>query len=303
MSTPQSLIDIFQPSSKKDKPAQEQLLKDTISLMQKVPAGREALKNIEDLGYNVVFESGIDAGGFCDSDNKVVILSADYYNSAEELSPILVHEMQHAVQATTFEEDFFGTSIASTMKYRFAQEADACAHETAFMYQARQLGIDVAVFDEYENAYKIYQENYEKGDPEKAMNNTFKAWYDEAGRYEWYSKYYADAFVEMGKSGEKHSLKKVLSNKEITDSLLFEGKPYVEPSFLSTPEAFSMTNENKKRIIKATHQMAPKGEKPDASVFAMYTRTKDGKITDKRCAGKQQQLSAAEIKKRREMGR
>lgn len=55
MSTPQSLIDIFQPSSKKDKPAQEQLLKDTISLMQKVPAGREALKNIEDLGYNIVY--------------------------------------------------------------------------------------------------------------------------------------------------------------------------------------------------------------------------------------------------------
>ena len=49
--------------------------------------------------------------------------------------------------------------------------------------------------------------------------------------------------------------------------------------------------------------MAPKGEKPDVSVFAMYTRTQDGKITDKRCADKQQQLSAAEIKKRREMGR
>lgn len=273
----ESLTEQFRASSFDARKEEQKKLKQALGVLEKTPSGRETLNSLKKLGYTLVFEPGLKANGICHWTQGTIGLNPSV--PAENIPSLLVHETRHAVQLGLYKEgaDLENAQAADMFKFRRAIEADACAHQSAFCHEAVSLGYKTYVPEGYEPVFETYCAEINKGDKKQAMNAAFKKWYDLDIKMKIYDDYYTSGFCEvaqqLGKTGEAGFFKGTKTDKEWSDICLFEGKPYVEPDFLSSPRAFSLHTENKKLIMEAAKQYAQAtGTQPDTSVLSMHTR-------------------------------
>lgn len=230
----------------------------------RTPTGRGMLEGAVGAGYSFAFEEGLDANsqsGACDSALKAIVLNPKCSFGAQ-LST-LVHEACHALQAERGPKYPSLFCVADQMKYHRAIEADACAHECAFICEAKAFCPEVR-----EDALKRGMpmlETYERvaegtGDFRAAMNAAFKSWYD----YPPYQKAYDRWHKEDVRTIAEHGLKKdyngyfmtQISSEKVAALCLYREKPYVEPEFLETPQAFSVPDADKEEILEITRRYA-----------------------------------------------
>ena len=255
--------------------------------VMKTDKGRDTLTELSELGYTFAFEKG-EFGGFCEPASKKIVVNPTF-GDAYAMQTI-VHEGQHAIQSAHEPENTPNTeqmTIASLLRRERAMEADACAHESAFIWQCRDVLPEVYANAEENNMpmFRAFVAEMDKsGDEKKAMQASFQAWYG----YDYFRDFYDDAhrdeiafYAGKGmKSGRKDLFCKNIPAKDVADACLYKGKPYVSVDMLMTDQAFSVLKKDKAGYMKIAADYAKVvGVKADESVWAMAERDKTGKIT------------------------
>lgn len=268
-----------------DKAFFEKLLKTVESAAE----GRKTLREFSKTGCSVRFEEGANVGGFFSvRDNAVVINPAGGF---KDFSSVFIHEARHAVQYNRLNDDLDLYRFADGEKLFRAFEADATAHECAFIHQMRDKRPDIYEEHAYSPMLQAYSETLDKtGNEKQAMQASFKAWYS----YDYYRDYYdasvLNRFSALIDYAVKYADASLFSKKmpeDVTDRMcLFNGKPYVDKAFLESPAAFSIPERNQKKIGALLGEYAQKvdGAPYDSSVFEMYPRRSDGVILPKKTA-------------------
>lgn len=305
-----SVAEVFDALSEKDL---KNKLKRAFDELGKTAAGRETLGYLDKLGYKVEYEAGLASSkclGVCAADQNAVLLNP--FAKAEDIPSILVHETQHAVQ---FEKHPDGVEVESTQigdmfKFRRAMEADACAHQAAYAYEAGKEGIDARMPAGYEPILTVYTAEMDKsGNKKQAMNAAFKQWYKSEQKMDFYDTYYTSAVCEqvvdgLIQDGTKGCFTNKKTDKEWADIFVFEGKPYVEPQFFSSPESYGLKPDDKKKIMAAMKKYSQKTGTPlDTSVLGMHDRKTGSasKTMDAPANGnKKTAVAAALIRRKRE---
>lgn len=116
--------------------------------------------------------------GAYDAARNMVFLNPE--RSDEELLTTLVHECRHSLQPKGFKNDRH--NIRTNLQWTRATEADAMAHECAAAFEMRSAL--PRVWDKFKEKHAGIAQAYEKtidgGDQNKALNEAFKAWHDNA---------------------------------------------------------------------------------------------------------------------------
>ncbi len=258
-----------------------------IGRVMETDKGRDTLTELSELGYTFAFETG-DYGGFCEPTSKKIVVNPTF-GDAYAMQTI-VHEGQHAIQCARDPENTPNAeqmTVASLLRRERAMEADACAHESAFIYQCRDILPEVYAEAEKNDMpmFRAFVAEMDKsGDEKKAMQASFQAWYG----YDYFRDFYDDVYRreiafyagEGKKSGRKDMFCKTVPAKDVADACLYKGKPYVSADMLMTDQAFSVLKKDKAAYMKIAADYAKTvGVKADESVWAMAERDKTGKIT------------------------
>ncbi|HCU33319.1 MAG TPA: hypothetical protein DF364_05675 [Ruminococcaceae bacterium] len=270
-----SLTDVV----KLSRPEKEKKLNDVLALMRKTKTGKEVLASMEKTGFKCSIETGIgNVFGFCDTDKKKIALNAVVEN--ETLAAVLSHEILHAVQfgkdPTIFDTD--RTRVSDTYKKQRGMEADACAHQAAFVYEAKKAGIAVEMPSGYEPIFETYSKEIEKTKNKKqAMNAAFKAWYKSTPIMDWYDNFYktciSDAINNLICANVKTRFKGNVTDEHLANVFDYKGKPYVEPEFFSSPEAYCLKQSDKRKVMSDMKLYSKiTGAPLDTSVLGMATR-------------------------------
>ena len=262
----------------------EKRLNDAFDLMRKTEAGREALDTIKEMGYDFTFEAGIGCFGLCDAPNKEIVLSPSM--NAEMLAALLPHEIRHAVQLEK-DPELIKTSrmrVGDMFKRMRGMEADACAHQAAFVYEAGKAGATVEMPEEYQSVLDAYSAEMNKTNNKKqAMNAAFKAWYKDKRMVNRYDDCYTDAVAAAVNHLINNNRKDGFTGKEtdarLADLFDYKGEAYVEPEFFSSPEAYHLRPRDKQKIMAEMKRYSQKtGAPADTSVLKMADRDQNGKI-------------------------
>lgn len=257
-----------------------------LDLVMKTDKGRDTLTELSELGYTFAFEKG-DFGGFCEPTLKKIVVNPSFGD--EYALQTIVHEGRHAIQSAREPENTPAPeqlTVASFLRRERAMEADACAHESAFIWQCKDVLPEVYANAEENNMpmFRAFVAEMDKsGDEEKAMRASFGAWYG----YDYFRDFYDDAhrdeitfFADKGKkAGRTDLFSKNIPAKDVADACLLKGKPYVSADMLMSDSAFSVLKKDKAAYMKITADYAKTvGAKADESVWAMAERDKNGKI-------------------------
>ena len=90
------------------------------------PSGKKVLQEVANAGFTLGFERQRDSYGFCDPDNKVLMLNPTIND--KKLMATLAHESRHVQQNIAGVKAKFGSyDVATELKLRRATEADAQA--------------------------------------------------------------------------------------------------------------------------------------------------------------------------------
>ncbi len=287
----QTLQNTFTASSAEKAADEQKLLTSVLNTLNKTNRGRETLEALSDLGYRIKFQNlGKQFGGYCNYDDRVIVLNPT--RSENFLAVAVVHEGRHGIQFASEKENapiFEQTRVADMYRMRKAIEADACAHQSAFAYECKDIAPEV--YAEQKRDYPMltaYETELEKtGDKKKAMQAAFKSWYDFPYYRDLYDEYYKDngvkAMAEIGKRQKDPTFfSKDYPVKDVVDLCLYRGKPYMTADYLNSDKPNALTAEAKKEIkaVLADYAKSVAGAKLDASVDKMATRDKDGKIIE-----------------------
>ena len=301
-----SLIKAFTASEEKRRPQESALFTEIISSVMKTKKGRETMTTLSKLGYSFAFESG-EFGGFCDAENKKIVINPS--SNFEYMLQTVVHEGRHAIQNSLEKPDaphYALTQVASMLRCRRAIEADAVAHEMAFVYECKDVLPKVYQDAKEQNLpmFRAFVGEMEKsGDERKAMQASFAAWYECDYYRDYYDKYYKKGIIdncEWGKNNKQGNLfSKEYSAEDVMKMCRYKGQTYMKPEFLNKGLAFSIPAEDKKVISVALQSYADAvGEKPDTSVSAMRSRLPDGTLLPEKKA-----VNAAVVAKAKQNGR
>ncbi len=229
-----------------------------------IPAGYDVLSQAFSAGYRFAYEAGMDEGGqsgACDAGTKSILLNPRC--SFEAQLSTLVHEARHAFQNENGPATSAFYNTADMIKLHRAIEADAAAYEMSFVVQAKE-------------AYpRMYEETaargfpmlpaYEKalaetGDGRAAMEACFKSWYVCAPYQERYDKWFIDDIRYIAGHGQKRGYDGYFmaetSSEKILNMCRLNGRPYVSPEFLETPQAFSLSDADRETVLKITRSYA-----------------------------------------------
>lgn len=281
-----TLTKAFKGSRKGDKEAEKEQFAKIVSTAMQTQIGRDTLTELAKLGYKFAFETG-EFGGFCDPAKKRIVLNPT--NDFDYQLPVMVHEATHALQ---HERDKSGLSekdmeVASMLKKNRAIEADATAHEMAFLCQLKEVypapyeaekKRGLPMLTAYEDA------KAKTGDEDKALNAAFKSWYDCAEYRDFYDHWFTPWVGGISEEGidndDPSRFAHALKNKDVLALCLNKGKPYVEAEFLDSDKAFSVSKSDRESIIEWTKDYADEvyGAKRDRSVYKMAVRDETGKI-------------------------
>lgn len=249
------------------------------SQLEQIPMGRDSLKKVRELGFDVRFEKGLSDAGCCDAAKKVILLNPAV--KPVELMSVFVHEARHASQSAVLTVNDEKTRTADMISAYKAMEADAVAHEAAFVYQAQEAGFNLRPSASVAAAYGVYRKTVEKG-TDRAMDAAFRTWYTDTQTQNMYDDFYARQIVVIaGKCAAKQE--KDCFSESLPAAEIVKVCPYINPDFLKSPEAFSIRSNAKETITDAVERYAGKtGSRADTSVKTMYSRAKNGKIIDDR---------------------
>ncbi len=282
-----TLANAFKASSEKDAAREKMLFEGILDSVMKTPEGRRTLMTLSQFGYSFAFEKG-NFGGFCDSTNKKIVINPSF--SLEYMLQTAVHEGRHAIQfslenpnAPSYEK----MQVASLLRQRRAIEADAVAHEMAFVYQCKNVLPKV-----YESAkeqglpmFHAYVNEMDKShDERKAMQACFKAWYECDYYRNYYDKWHKDGVGHVCEYAKKAKNPDCFSKEYPVEDVLrmccYKGKPYMSADFLNSGKPFSITPEDKKEIVFMLQDYADSvaGAKMDKSVLHMAERNKNGEL-------------------------
>ena len=283
-----TLMNAFTASSKRKAAEEKTIFEKIIDIVNKTPTGRETLKNLSKTGCTFHLEalSG-NLGGFFNPDKNKLVVNRNM--DLDGMASLLVHEGTHACQWSLRTEKDSTWYYAVDSHYRDVrgQEADACAHQTAFHYECKtahpSLYQDFKQNPLYAPLLNAYEGEMEKsGDSGKAMQKTFAAWYENVDMMNIYDGYIkGDIKNTCDRFGKDYSglFSKERPSENIVRKFRHHGKQYISADFLNKGKAFSIKPRDKQEIYATMIDYArvSKG-KADLSVLKMNDRTEDGKL-------------------------
>ena len=282
-----TLVQAFTASDRKEAVKEGALFESIIDTVMQTKKGQETMKTLAGLGYSFAFEKG-NFGGFCDPGNKKIVINPSF--SFEYMLQTAVHEGRHAIQYSLEKEnapDYENTQVASNLRMHRAIEADAVAHEMAFVYECKD--VLPKVYQEAEKhdlpMFRAYVGEMEKShDERKAMQACFVAWYECDYYRDFYDKAHKDNIKQVCEWAKQEKADACFKEEYPADDVLqmcvYKGKPYMTADFLNVGKAFSITQKDKKEIYDMVCDYAKTvpGAKEDKSVLQMRERTPEGEL-------------------------
>ena len=178
-------------------------------------------------------------GAYDASCNMVLLNPA---RSDEELLTTLVHESRHSLQPKDFKNA--QNNIRTNLQWTRATEADAMAHECAAAFEMRSAL--PAVWDKFKEKHAGIAASYEKsiegGDRNKALNEAFKAWHDNAGYVAIYDGETIDRlsfFCDRGKAVCQNDIPPEEIGKRVCRT---DGQSYLEEGFMTSARALTLAS-------------------------------------------------------------
>ena len=293
----------FVASSKRKAGKEKEVFAAILEPVMKTARGRETMETLADLGYKFRFENG-NFGGMCCSSEKTILLNPNY--DSNYIAHVLVHEGRHAIQYSRTSEnapELEETKVADMFRMRQAIEADACAHQAAFVYECKTVA--PKVYSEYKAGgfpmLTAYEKEMEKsGDEKKAMQKSFESWYDYKAFRQYYDSYHKNIVGQLVDVGKKEKdptfFSKEYPVKDVVTMCVYQGKPYMTAEFLNSDKAYSVPKKDAKEIKAALTDYAKSvaGAKLDTSIDAMALR--DGTMRIIKSANRQPNTVAAALK-------
>ena len=293
----------FVASSKRKENKEKEVFAAILEPVMKTARGRETMEALADLGYKFRFENG-NFGGMCCSGEKTILLNPNY--DSNYIAHVLVHEGRHAIQYSRTPEnapELEETKVADMFRMRQAIEADACAHQAAFVYECKTVA--PKVYSEYKAGgfpmLTAYEKEMEKsGDEKKAMQASFESWYDYKAFRQYYDSYHKNIVGQLVDVGKKEKdptfFSKEYPVKDVVNMCVYQGKPYMTAEFLNSDKAYSVPKKDAKEIRAALTDYAKSvaGAKLDTSIDAMALR--DGTMRIIKSANRQPNTVAAALK-------
>ena len=293
----------FVASSKRKENKEKEVFAAILEPVMKTARGRETMETLADLGYKFRFENG-NFGGMCCSGEKTILLNPNY--DSNYIAHVLVHEGRHAIQYSRTPEnapELEETKVADMFRMRQAIEADACAHQAAFVYECKTVA--PKVYSEYKAGgfpmLTAYEKEMEKsGDEKKAMQASFESWYDYKAFRQYYDSYHKNIVGQLVDVGKKEKdptfFSKEYPVKDVVNMCVYQGKPYMTAEFLNSDKAYSVPKKDAKEIKAALTDYAKSvaGAKLDTSIDAMALR--DGTMRIIKSANRQPNTVAAALK-------
>lgn len=199
------------------------------------PTGKAVLDaSINECKTQYVFAKG-SAGAFgsYSSDLNAVVLNPLYTD--EDLCSTIVHEARHSLQ-----KRFKDGNLKSLILMSRTQEADASAHGCATAYEMRKNR--PAVWKAFKTRSPRMASAYERtvsAGTKEALSEAFKAWFDNRS---YVNRYDEDSIVK-GQALKKIAPKREVSAKNLLSAVCARSEfgVYVEPSFLNTDRALTIT--------------------------------------------------------------
>ena len=293
----------FVASSKRKENKEKEVFAAILEPVMKTARGRETMETLADLGYKFRFENG-NFGGMCCSSEKTILLNPNY--DSNYIAHVLVHEGRHAIQYSRTPEnapELEETKVADMFRMRQAIEADACAHQAAFVYECKTVA--PKVYSEYKAGgfpmLTAYEKEMEKsGDEKKAMQASFESWYDYKAFRQYYDSYHKNIVGQLVDVGKKEKdptfFSKEYPVKDVVNMCVYQGKPYMTAEFLNSDKAYSVPKKDAKEIRAALTDYAKSvaGAKLDTSIDAMALR--DGTMRIIKSANRQPNTVAVALK-------
>lgn len=255
--------------------------------VMKTKKGRETMVALSKLGYSFAFERAVQKGkgkfgGFCDPEQKKIVINPD--SDYEYMLRVAVHEGRHAIQYSLDNPKAPGyqeMQVASALRKRRAIEADAVAHEMAFVYECKDILPDVYQKTKEKNlpmlaAFEKEMEN--SGNERKAMQAAFAAWYECDSYRTFYDQEHkkdvAGLCGMVKRNGKTDAFSQEYPVEDVVKMCCYKGQPYMTAKFLNTGLAFSIPPEDKAEIsaIMQDYAAAVPGAEADASVMTMHDR-------------------------------
>ena len=275
------LVKAFTPQDEHRQMQESAKFEAIIDDVMKTPKGRETMIALSKLGYSFAFETG-DFGGFCSPEQKKIVINPE--SDYDYMLRVAVHEGRHAIQYSLDDPnapDYQNMQVASALRKRRAIEADAVAHEMAFVHECRDVLPSVYEKAKEQNlpmlaAFETEMES--SGSERKAMQASFTAWY-ECDRYRaFYDKEHKKGvrqLCDMAKrSGKTDAFSQECPAEDVVKMCRYKGQPYMTAKFLNTGMAYSVSPQDKAEISAMMQDYAatvPEA-KADVSVTTMRDR-------------------------------
>ena len=285
--TKNTLKQAFISSSAAKRSDEEKLFGEAINDIMKTPTGRETMAALSKLDYTFHFDSARDCAGYCMPEQKKIVVNPTC--GFGYMLETIVHEGTHAIQKSFQKEnapDYPDMKTAHMIRCRRAIEADAVAHEMAFVYECKDVlpAIYKRAQENKTPMFDAYVEEMEhSGDKLKAMRASFAAWYEYGYFLDGYDKNYKKdirRYSEWGKNANYDlCFKKDYPAKDVLKMCRYKGKTYMPEFVINDGLAYSMTDNDKKEISDMVADYAKAvGVKADKSVLSMRTRSHDGML-------------------------
>ena len=293
-----SLNNAFAKNSTPSADEQKQL-KDVFDILESVPEGKKLIADVATAGYKISFDTfrGNSAATCNPVDKQIMLCPANHPNNAA-IAASLYHEMTHAMQnerSGGMLADSSKYNIADQVKFLRAAEASAWMEEAKFAYQIKDAHPEVLSHVGNVPMYKAFSAEMEQSkDMNKASQAAFKDWYG----YKFYQQGYEDQHIGIVKNKTLNRLKKQdskafresLSSEDALKFTVISDNVKINPEFLTSPEAFSISEDGMKAFAAISKGYASKfmTAKKDDSVLSMYSYD-----TGKRFSGKEDEKAPA----------
>lgn len=260
---------------------EEAILKQALDAMESTTLGKDVLEQMNRLGYSISFQTSLDAYGGTDHDNKKIMINPNLQDPLS-ISSTLVHESVHAIQRSNAKKmgvknDMHGYQTSDFIKFKRAQEADACAYQSAYLFELKDNYPEVLASRSVNcPMYEAYsQEMSSSADQGKASQAAFKAWYGYDVYRDMYNDVHAKKITAYASKNMKlqstSGFKNTVSSSEVKKMCFSAGGRDMPDDFFTSKEAFSLPPEHKNKIARSINAYCSKikGAKKDTSFLMM----------------------------------
>lgn len=288
-----TLMQAFTASDQKNTLREEALFEGILDAVMQTKKGQETMKALAGFGYSYAFEKG-NFGGFCDPVNKKIVINPSF--SFEYMLQTAVHEGRHAIQYSLESDkapNYENTQVASFLRKHRAIEADAVAHEMAFVYECKDV-LPKVYQDAKEQDLPMFRayvgEMEASGDERRAMQACFASWYECDYYRDYYDKNHKDAIKQICDWSKQEKTSGCFSEEypaaDVLKMCRYKGQSYMTEEFLNTGRAFSITQKDKREIyaMVCNYAKAVPETKTDMSVLTMRERKENGELLPARDA-------------------